>query len=348
MAIVFDAPLSPDAQTAYIREVPISRGNPLLGQVPITTQYDQFFEWSEITRKNQTAEYRSFDGRIKVTERDSLAGKRVPLAPFSDSLNLGEYERLQIEFMRTGGTRDAALVDAIYRDTDKLVSNMHNRMELALGDVLSDGIFTVTGESGEFSGEADFGVPAAHKVTAGTVWTTTSAPVLDNLQAWVDLYVEANGVPPGQIIFGSNTVYRALFKNTQLINAVAGAAAQRTIITADELRGVFASYDLPTKLSVYVRQVEHKGVNVRPIDADKVILAPADLGDCLEFRFGVSATALELVDSNVAEMSFEDSPGIVGVVEKVGPPYRQFTFVDAVGMPILTDAKALLIADVAA
>ena len=108
MAIVFDAPLSPDAQTAYIREVPISRGNPLLGQVPITTQYDQFFEWSEITRKNQTAEYRSFDGRIKVTERDSLAGKRVPLAPFSDSLNLGEYERLQIEFMRTGGTRDAA------------------------------------------------------------------------------------------------------------------------------------------------------------------------------------------------------------------------------------------------
>ena len=32
MAIVFDAPLSPDAQTAYIREVPISRGNPLLGQ----------------------------------------------------------------------------------------------------------------------------------------------------------------------------------------------------------------------------------------------------------------------------------------------------------------------------
>ena len=197
MAIVFDAPLSPDAQTAYIREVPISRGNPLLGQVPITTQYDQFFEWSEITRKNQTAEYRSFDGRIKVTERDSLAGKRVPLAPFSDSLNLGEYERLQIEFMRTGGTRDAALVDAIYRDTDKLVSNMHNRMELALGDVLSDGIFTVTGESGEFSGEADFGVPAAHKVTAGTVWTTTSAPVLDNLQAWVDLYVEANGVPPG-------------------------------------------------------------------------------------------------------------------------------------------------------
>ena len=32
----------------------------------------------------------------------------------------------------------------------------------------------------------------------------------------------------------------------------------------------------------------------------------------------------------------------------MGPPYRQFTFVDAVGMPILTDAKALFIADVAA
>jgi hypothetical protein len=30
-----------------------------------------------------------------------------------------------------------------------------------------------------------------------------------------------------------------------------------------------------------------------------------------------------------ADLSFEDAPGIVGVVEKSGPPYREFTFVDA-------------------
>jgi hypothetical protein len=61
---------------------------------------------------------------------------------------------------------------------------------------------------------------------------------------------------------------------------------------------------------------------------------------------GVTATALELVNSNESDLSFEDAPGIVGVVEKVGPPYRQFTFVDACGMPVLDSAR-LMTLDVA-
>jgi hypothetical protein len=56
---------------------------------------------------------------------------------------------------------------------------------------------------------------------------------------------------------------------------------------------------------------------------------------------------LELVNSNEADLSFEEAPGIVGVVEKTGPPYRQFTYVDAVAMPILADARKLFVADVA-
>jgi hypothetical protein len=62
---------------------------------------------------------------------------------------------------------------------------------------------------------------------------------------------------------------------------------------------------------------------------------------------GVTATALELVNSNEADLSFEEAAGIVGVVEKVGPPYRQFTFVDACGMPVLTDSARLMTLDVA-
>jgi hypothetical protein len=52
------------------------------------------------------------------------------------------------------------------------------------------------------------------------------------------------------------------------------------------------------------------------------------------------------VDSTQSDLSFEEAPGIVGVVEKVGPPYRSFTFVDAVAMPILSNAKLLSVLDV--
>lgn len=62
---------------------------------------------------------------------------------------------------------------------------------------------------------------------------------------------------------------------------------------------------------------------------------------------GITATALELVNSNRSDLSFQDAPGIVGVVIKGGPPFRQFTYVDAVGMPVIVNARKLLTADVA-
>jgi hypothetical protein len=47
-------------------------------------------------------------------------------------------------------------------------------------------------------------------------------------------------------------------------------------------------------------------------------------------------------------MSFEQAPGIVGVVDKAdAPPYRQMTFVDAVGMPVIANPYALFVATVA-
>jgi hypothetical protein len=71
---------------------------------------------------------------------------------------------------------------------------------------------------------------------------------------------------------------------------------------------------------------------------------PGDLGYT---AWGVSATALELVNSSAVDFSFQEAPGIVGVVEKIGPPYREFVFVDAVGMPVLQNARLLMVADVA-
>ena len=46
-------------------------------------------------------------------------------------------------------------------------------------------------------------------------------------------------------------------------------------------------------------------------------------------------------------MAFEEAPGIVVVIFKEdGVPYREHTYVDAVGMPILGNARRLLTATV--
>jgi hypothetical protein len=97
----------------------------------------------------------------------------------------------------------------------------------------------------------------------------------------------------------------------------------------------------------YDSNVDVDGVTTRIVAADKVLFFPPNVGDLGFTAYGISATALELVNSSQSDLSFSEAAGIVGVVEKSGPPYRQWTYVDAVGMPILANAKLLLVADVA-
>lgn len=341
--ILFDAPVEPDALTTYVREVPAPPGLTLLGEVPAEFEADNTVSWAEITRTNRTARYRSFDGRIHVSKRDGADEKRVPLIPLSDSLSMGEYERLQLQFARTGGTRTEALAAAIYDDATILTRHVLNRLEQALGDLLTDGKLTIN-ENG-YQGEADFGVPAGQLVAPATLWTdTTNATVLTNLITWFDVWKQAGA---DGVLRTSQRVIRLMQQNKQIIDAVHGATQGRTRVTLTELNDLLASEGLPTLAPAYDGQVDVDGVTTRTIPDDRLLFTPRDLGDLTAVKYGVSATALELVGSNRSEMDFEEAPGIVGVVIKEGPPFRQYTFVDAAAMPVLKDARRLLVADVA-
>lgn len=345
MALFFDAPVEPDALTTFVREVPIPAGNTLSASFPRRDLDTNTVDFAEITRTNRTAKYRPFDGRLHVSERDTGSEKRVKLLPLSSSLSMGEYERLQLEFARTGGTNQAALANSVYNDATNLTREVLNRIELAWGDVLTDGKLTIN--EGGYVGEADFGVPAGQLVTAGTVWTDIAALILTDLITWTDVYIAENGAPPAAIRT-SRRVQRLMQINTQLINAAVGSAVGRSRINLEELNDVLASEGLPPLSAPYDTVLNVDGTTTRVIADDKVLFTPANLGDLGHTAWGVSATALELVNSNEADLSFEEAPGIVGVVIKEGPPFRQYTFVDAVAMPILENARLLMVADVAA
>ena len=351
MAIFYDAPVTPDGLTAFVRQVPLPAGLILSNLFP-TEQVDRnTIDWSEITQTNRTARFRSFDGRVHVSDRDGGADKQVAMIPLSDSLNMGEYERLQLEFARTGGTRQQALVNAIYNDGERLTRHVQNRMEQAIGDVLTDGKLTIN-ENG-FAGEADFGVPSGNLITVGTPWTTpATAPALDNLIAGLDQYVNGsggqggNGFAPGGILC-SRKGLRLMQTNAQLIGAAVGSSSGRSRINLDDLTSLLDSEGVPSRFVVCDTQVDVDGTSTRVLPEDRLIFLPPNPDDLLAVRYGLSATALELVRGGRAELAFEDAPGIVGVVDKEdGVPYRQTTFVDAVGMPYLKDARKLLVMDV--
>lgn len=345
MAIVFDGPVTPDALTTFVREVPTPADQVLNQLLP-----DRFFtknsiDVQEITRTNRTARFRAYDARLHVSQRDTSTLKTVKLPPLSTSLSMGELERLQLEFARTGGTNQEAIVDAIYDDATNLTREVLTRMEQARGDVLTDGKFTLAGEGGLFL-EADFGVPANHFVSPGVPWSTVaSATIIANISAWVDVYVATNGFPPGGMAVSRQTV-NYMLQNAELRSLAASLSGTPSLITRQTVDGALAAYSLPPIVMVYDTVVDVDGVSTRVLPADRVIFVPPNITDLGYTAWGVSATSLELLNSSQVDMSFSEAPGIVGVVEKSGPPYREFTFVDAVGMPVLANAKLLMVADV--
>lgn len=342
--IVFDAPVTPADLTVFVRHVPLPSNLILSALFPEVVRPETTVNFTEISKTNRTARFRSFDGRIHVADRDGGADKLVKLPALSDSRNAGEYERLQLAMAQFGGTRTEALAQAVYNDAQDLTSYVRNRMELAIADLLVDGVLTVS-ENG-FNAVYDYGVAGGNKPTAGTVWSThATAPALTDLITWADAYEAVNGERPSKAI-ASRSVLRHLQQNTELINAVKGAQTGVTRVSLEDARNVFENEGLPTEWIVDETNLDVDGSTTRVWPVDKIAFLPANPGDVLEVRYGLSATALELVNSNEVDMSFEDAPGIVGVVEKQGPPYREFTYVDALGMPIVKDAKKVFTADV--
>lgn len=346
MAIVFDGPVTPDALTTFVREVPTPADQVLDRLLPNKYFTDNTIDFAELTRTNRTARFRAFDGRLHVSERDTSVTRQVKLPPLSSSISMGELERLQLEFARTGGTNNAAIVDAIYDDATNLTREILARMEQARGDVLTDGKFTLGGEGG-LTMEADYGVPANHLVAPGTPWSTVAtATIIANEAAWVDTYVATNGFAPGgQVV--SRRVLNYMLQNAELRSLAASLSGSPSLITRPALDAALAAFSLPPILFIYDTVVDVDGTSTRVIPDDRVIFVPPNVSDLGYTAWGVTATALELVGSKQAELTFSQAPGIAGVVEKSGPPYREWTFVDAVGMPVLANPKLLMIADVA-
>jgi hypothetical protein len=347
MGIVFDGPVTPDALTAFVREVPTPADQVLNRLLPDRHFTRNDISFQELTRTNRTARFRAYDGRLHVSERDVTATKSVKLPPLSSSVSTGELERLQLEFARTGGNNQAAFIDAIYDDATNLTREIQARMEQARGDVLVDGKFTLSGEGG-LTLEADFGVPANHVVSAGTAWSTVAtAPIVADETAWVNTYVATNGFPPGGQVM-SRRILGYMLQNAEFRTLLASQVGAPGLVTQADVDRILAAYGLPPILFIYDTLVDVDGVSTRVLPDDKVWFVPPNVADLGYTAWGVSATALELVNSSVVDLSFSDAPGIVGVVEKSGPPYREWCYVDAVGMPVLANPKLLLVADVAA
>jgi hypothetical protein len=336
--------VSPATLTGFVRELPAPRNWILEQLLPDVVVNDIEAAIDQYTRHNRAAKFRAYDAPTPIGQRDEWKRDRISLPPLGEKLMVTEWERLQLERIRSGGDNTDAIANQIYDDAEVITRHTRARMEVARGDVLTDGMLTLSDEQG-LTLEADFGLPASHQVAPGTLWSDhANATVLSDLNGWADTYVDDAGEPPGAL-WTSRTVVNHMLQNDEIRSLVGSLAGTPNIVTRQQLNTALEAHGLPPVIQYDVR-IDVDGSATRPVPQDRLLLMPEDPSSLGRTVWGITAEALELAGGENPAIDFEDAPGLIGVVEREMDPVRVMTNVSGVGMPVLSDPQRLMVADV--
>lgn len=291
-------------------------------------------------RDVDVAEYRAFDTQARMTGRQGFNRIRGELVPVSRQIPLGEEEMLRLRAVQGGSAANDSLINAIFSDAERMIRSVQMRLEVARGQVLTTGKFTLA-ENG-VNVEADFGMSATHKPTAAASWATSGTDILSDLLAWTQLYVDDNGVEPGMILMGRK-VLSYLYNNSAFLDAAAFAGTTPSRLNNDMVDAVLAANGLPPVM-LYDTVARIDGAQTRIIPDDKVLLLPP-AGEALgATHYGITAEAIKLASKGMIEESA--MPGVVAVVLENDNPVQTFTLGTAVAVPVLPNPDLVICADV--
>ncbi|MEE1812719.1 major capsid protein [Streptomyces sp. BE133] len=307
-----------------------------LSVMPERTINSVKFRIKSTSRRVNAAKYRAWDAQTAVATREA---KRIVtegmLPPLGQKYLVGELEQILLDTSR--GADASELVELLYQDIAAHVQSIKSRLELAVGDLLTDGKFTLSGENG-LTVEYDAGVPAANMPTAAKAWTDPTADALKDEMAWIET-LRASGAPlPSRVVtsykaralLAANNSYRAAF-----YGSVSPSTTPTAVLAPNEVDTVRARYGLPP-ISVYDVQIpKDDGTMVRPIPEDRWLMLPPNPQTWGETQYGVTAESLVLSSGGNPAILREEAPGIVVTHGYTDDPVQVWTKGAAVAMPVL-------------
>lgn len=343
MAIeLYDEYVKPAELTGYARAALADRPEnqfQLLEILPALLVDDLSYRFEKGTDAGllQAASFRAYDAEPDFGSRDGISRVTGELPPIGRQYLLGEYDQLKLR------KAEQQVRDLLLRDAERIARSIETRFEFARGQALVEGKVTLA-ENGVFA-EVDFGRKAAHTVAPTVLWSThATATPIDDLIAWVQTYVDTNGYAPGRILT-STSVLRHLAQCDQIVKMLfPNGTVNVSRVPAARVNEVLADEGLPQIETFDAQAINTAGASTRIIPADKVIFLPpagVPLGSTLW------GTTLEAQEAEYG-IAGTDQPGIVvGAFKQKTTPIHVVTIGAAIGLPILGNPDATLVADVA-
>ncbi|MFI7009975.1 major capsid protein [Streptomyces sp. NPDC050145] len=289
----------------------------------------------------ETASYRSWDAESKVGRREGLAKVMGELPPIAEKIPLNEYDKLR---MRKLNTSDDRVLELFNRDAKRIARNIGARFELVRGQALVNAQAPIP----ELQQTVDFGRSPEHSVVAAVLWSDhANATPIDDLEAWVQTYVDTNGAMPAVILMPRQVLQNLRqCAQVQRLAFPLAPAGQTPLVSADQVSAVLGSmglppielYDAQVRTEVFAADGTSTTQTSRITPGNAIVLLPeagsssaasaTDLGATL---LGTTAESLE-DDYSLAP---GEQPGIVAAAWKSRDPIRLWTHAAAVGLPIL-------------
>ncbi|MBY8884766.1 major capsid protein [Streptomyces sp. PTM05] len=333
--------------TTFARAIP-SPADFLLTQTIFPTLEINEVKWRvrDSGRYVNVAKYRAFDASVPFATREAWQTAREgALPPLGQKLVVGEQEQILLEASR--GADQDRLIELLYDDVERHVEAIRSRLELAAGNVLATGKFSLLQENG-LTLEVDWSVPAVNMPVARVPWSDpTSDPITDELR-WIQ-HLDVVGAPEPEMVITSRKAFSYLAANIAYRAAYYGSVNPSTTPTASltpqQINVVRGNYDLPP-VTFYKAQVRVDGTARKVLPENLWCLLPPNREKWGQTMFGVTAEGLVLSRGSNPQIVREDAPGIIITRGVQDDPVQIWTKGAAVGMPVLHTPDAHIVAKV--
>lgn len=301
-------------------------------------------------RRVSVAKYRAYDTETPFGRRDvKHTVMEGMLPPLGKKLFVGEMDTILFNLSK-GADVDAELVAELFDDIDNEVLGIKARLELAAGDLIVDGVFTLQDEN-NLTIDADYEMDAGFLPTAGVFWSNPAAPALDDEKAWIAKLIKDGDGRPGDRM-ASFEVISMLAKNTQYKQYYHGNisltdAATRPTLTEAQVTSVRSSNGLPP-IREYDVEVLVDNVSQRVTPVNRFFLLPAVKKEWAETQYGITAESIALSRAGNPRIVREELPGIVTTAREEDDPVKVWTKSTAVAMPVMYSNQAHICAKVLA
>lgn len=264
---------------------------------------------------------------------------------FKESTYVDEELRQELNMVLETGNQ--AYIDAVVRrvfaDETHLLEGARARREEMRMMALTTGAIAITANGQAYN--YDYGMPADHKSTVTTSWSTTTSDPIEDMRTAMDKIEDDTGIRPTRGVCTRKT-WGYLRKNERIIKSIFVLSNGQVSALSDARLSQYLMDELGLELIVYGKRYKNDaGAATQFVPDDTVVLFPS--GNLGTTWFGTTPEESDLMGGKVANVSITDVGVAVTTIEKADPVNVE-TKVTMICLPSFEAADSVYILDVIA